>query len=134
MRRLLLLLVLLSGCKANPGAGLTGTWTAGEGSITLADNDKYTAELRGASLTGAWRRSGREVTLTPATYNGKPVAEQAAQLEKSIDRLKPAMRKQAQALVDGVKAPQTLSLSEDSKTLKAAGGAWKGVSLTRKSP
>ena len=79
--------------------------------------------------------AGDDVTLTPATLAGRPVAEVKAMAQKSLASLTPAQRAQAEPFIKDMDTPNVLTLSADGKTLatnKAKDkNAGPGMTLTK---
>jgi len=110
----LFVLVVLVGCKGSREKDVVGTWTAPQISITVTEDKKFTSTMGGqAKLDGTWAIEGNDVTFTPVTMMGQPVAEVKAKLAP----LAASMSADQKKGVDSLDKPNVVTLSDDGKTM-----------------
>lgn len=114
---LVMMCLLLVGCKPNRESLLAGNWTGSNGiALDLKEDKSYTLTIAGQPLTGKWSLNDSTVALTVETVAGKPAAEERKKAEASISKLPAQMQTMAKAglkILDGI----NLTASEDNKSL-----------------
>ncbi|RYG21848.1 hypothetical protein EON82_18150 [bacterium] len=110
-------IVALAGCKGSREKEVVGTWNGAQSKVTIAEAKTFSGSMGPMTLDGTWTMEGNDITLTPKNLNGKSIAEIKPQIEKNLNLIPAAQRKEAEAFVKNLDTPNILTLSEDGKSL-----------------
>jgi hypothetical protein len=122
MRRAVWMLFLptlaLTGCHGGLDKKTVGVWASPRGMrVTVAEGGSYQTATGRITSSGAWRIEGDDVVFTPATLNGRPVADLRGRLAQRIGSLSAVRRPLAEKILHDLDLPNYETLSGDGKSL-----------------
>lgn len=117
MRRTLPLIIVLAfvalGCKGSREKDVVGTWTGSNITVTATEDKKFTSTVNSMlKIDGTWAVDGNDVTFTPTSMAGKPIAEVKSAMAASAKS-----NPQAKQFVDNIDTPNIMTLTDDGKSM-----------------